>query len=102
MMLSGSISFRFSGLMVAVLRGCRSFCTAAIDIDRVKITEVFTIFGKGKIWLTLTVFVHPHVETLLESAGLALVPVRLVNRAGSVTSLAPATIKYISIRELSA
>ena len=52
--------------------------------------------------LPLTVFVHPHVETLLESAGLALVPVGLVNGAGSVTSLAPATIKYISIRELSA
>ena len=30
------------------------------------------------------------METLLESAGLALVPVRLVNGAGSVTSLAPA------------
>ena len=53
------------------------------------------------LFLDVTVFVHPHVETLLESAGLALVPVRLVNGAGSVTSLAPATIIYISILELS-
>ena len=37
----------------------------------------------------LTVLVHPHVETFLQSAGLALVPMRLVYNAGSIASLAP-------------
>ena len=88
--------------MVAVLRGCRSFCTAATDIPRVKITGVNEKYLERQNFvdtssandstepLPLTVFVHPHVETLLEPAGLALVPVRLVNGAGAVTSLAPA------------
>ena len=37
----------------------------------------------------LTVFVHPHVETFLEPAGLALVPVGLVYNAGSIARLTP-------------
>ena len=37
----------------------------------------------------LTVFVHPHVETFLQSAGLALVPVGLVYNAGPIARLTP-------------
>lgn len=37
---------------------------------------------------TLTIFVHPHLHAFLQSAGLALVPVRFVHDASSSASLA--------------
>jgi hypothetical protein len=37
----------------------------------------------------LTILVHAHLHALLEPACLALVPVGLVNDAGSVSSLTP-------------
>ena len=63
--------------MVAVFLGWRSFCTAEM--------------AKG-LWDTflfrdITVFVHPHVDTFLQSAGLTLISVSLVNCAGSISSL---------------
>jgi hypothetical protein len=39
---------------------------------------------------SLTVFVHTHLQTLLEPARLALVPVSLVDDAPTGTGLAPA------------
>ena len=35
----------------------------------------------------VTVFVHPHVDTFLESASLTLIPVSLVNSTSAIPSL---------------
>ena len=82
MILSGSISFKLSGRIVAVFLGCLSFCTA-------KWYESYSRSLNSPPHSSLTVLVHSHVETLLEPAGLTLVPVGLVNDAGPVARLAP-------------
>jgi hypothetical protein len=37
----------------------------------------------------LTIFVHAHLEAFLETAGLTLIPVGLVDNTGSVSGLTP-------------
>ena len=71
--------------MVAVFLGWRSFCTA----------EMAKRLWDRFLFQDITVFVHPHVDTFLQSAGLTLIPVSLVNSAGSISSL---TSKQLSDR----
>ena len=39
------------------------------------------------VFLDVTVFVHSHVDTFLESASLTLIPMSLVNIASTISSL---------------
>ena len=43
------------------------------------------------VFLDVTVFVHPHVNTFLESASLTLIPMSLVNIASAISSLTSKT-----------
>ena len=48
-----------------------------------------TIKSKRRYSLLLTVFVHSHLETPLQTTCLALVPMGLVNGTQSISSLTP-------------